>query len=117
MLYGEITERFWREIEKNAKKRQIGFLVTPKEAWKIFLIQSRRCALSGEPIEFSSRGYRGTASLDRVDSSKPYTAHNVQWVWAPFNIMKGVSTNEVFINLCRKVVNHNGTCETEVCQL
>jgi hypothetical protein len=72
--------------------------------WELFLKQDRKCALSGLPIEFGTKGRElGTASLDRIDSTKGYTPENVQWLHKDINQMKMDLTEQKFIDLCKKV--------------
>jgi|APSaa5957512535_1039671.scaffolds.fasta_scaffold145598_2 hypothetical protein len=104
----EISDRFWGDIKESAEKRQIPFIITTSDAWKVFLTQEKRCALTGMKLDFSCFGYRGTASLDRVDSSMPYVRHNIQWVFSPINIMKGCHNQHYFKHLC-KLVTENGS--------
>jgi hypothetical protein len=60
--------------------------------------------LSGLPIEFGTKGRElGTASLDRIDSTKGYTPENVQWLHKDINQMKMDLTEQKFIDLCKKV--------------
>jgi hypothetical protein len=106
-VYVEITEKFWREIEQRAKKRNILFLIEKEEAWKIFLLQNKRCAITSIALDFKSNGYRGTASLDRINSHKPYVWHNLQWVLGDINIMKKDHNLCYFKRLCELVTNHN----------
>lgn len=103
-LSGEITDRYWREVERKASNRNIDFLVTPEEVWKAYLRQNKRCAISGVELEFNSSGYRGIASLDRLDSYKPYVSHNVQWVHGDINIMKRNHTEKYLRYLCNLVL-------------
>lgn len=71
--------------------------------------QNKKCALTGDIIYFPTRCWSrdGTASLDRIDSSKGYTKENVQWVHKDINMMKQEYTTEVFLGWCKKVVEHN----------
>jgi hypothetical protein len=103
LLYGEISARFWREMQKSAERRNIPFGITPEEAWDKFLRQGRRCAMTGKFVEFYSGGYRGSASPDRIDSDQPYVADNFQWTLADINIMKKGHSVRYFKELCRMV--------------
>ena len=109
ILHGEITERYWNEVKKSANKRGIPFLVEPKSTWEMFLKQNKRCALSGVMLDFVTFGYRGTASLDRIDSCVPYTPENVQWTTGPLNLMKGRNDQRYFIAECTKVALHHNS--------
>jgi hypothetical protein len=73
--------------------------------------QNKKCALSGLDISFenvsSIRSYSCTASLDRIDSSKPYNKDNVQLVHKHVNIMKNDHNQQYFIKLCQLITNYN----------
>lgn len=111
---GEISGTFWCRIKSGAKKRNIEFIVTKQFCEALFEKQQRQCSLSGLEIEFPSTNRAAnageyTASLDRVDSSKPYTEQNVQWVHRSINLMKNALTQEKFIRYCQLVAaNHKG---------
>jgi hypothetical protein len=100
ILAGEITKRYWAEIKQNATERGIGFLITPAEAWKLFIWQNRKCVFTHSLLDFCTFGYRGTASLDRIDNDKSYVANNVQWVLNDINIMRGPLNPQYFQKLC-----------------
>ena len=104
---GEITLSFWTPIIRQAERRNIPFEVTREYAWNLYLRQGKLCAMSGVPICFSSniRDQRGkqTASLDRIDSSKPYTENNIQWTHKKVNIMKNIMSVEEFSGWCSLV--------------
>lgn len=108
--YGELSGHVFSGIEHGAKRRQIEFNLTKEYLWTLFLQQNRKCAISGLPLTFQSSN-RNThdkiASLDRIDSNKPYIEGNVQWVHKDINIMKNRFTTEYFINLCQSICNHN----------
>lgn len=99
----EITDRYWDEIRQSAAERHIPFYLTREEAWQLFLIQRRRCAITNLSLEMTSRGYRGNASLDRIDSYGPYTLQNVQWLEVWVNLMKGQMPTKLFKERCRQV--------------
>lgn len=106
--YGEISGSYWCHIRNMAKKRGIALLVTQEEAWGLFLQQDRKCAYTGLLLSFLHSfqyGRNQSASLDRIDSSKPYVIGNIQWVHRKINLMKGTLSHEKFIELCRMVSN------------
>lgn len=107
--YEEILGEFWCHIQRNAKKRKIIFDITIQQAWRLFLQQNRVCALSGLPISFqkSIHATLGTASLDRIDSTRGYTLDNIQWVHKDINWMKQDYSQEEFLNYCRLVVAYD----------
>lgn len=103
---GEISGHRLCSMKTNAKTRDIKFGVTKEYLWKLFLLQNRKCALSGKPLVFGKKQDFGTASLDRIDSSKGYVKGNVQWVHKDINLMKLDHTQEEFVALCKDVVSY-----------
>ena len=99
----EISGRFWGSIKRSARVRDIPFLITIDQAWEKFKSQNGKCALSGIPLGFGSKGEQSvekTASLDRIDSNLPYELSNIQWVYKDINRMKlNIPENE-FVWLC-----------------
>lgn len=106
---GELGGHFWGFIRCNAKIRKINFNITIQEAWDLFLKQNRKCALSGLELKFHSRTNisDGTASLDRIDSSKGYTIDNIQWVHKDINLMKQTLSDQKLIEYCILIVEYN----------
>lgn len=109
----EIPNRFWTKLVQNSKRRQISFEITREEAFGLFKKQEAKCKLSGLSIYFSK--YRQnfnnytTASLDRIDSTKPYSLNNVQWVHKHINMMKWNFPEDYFIELCGRIHEHATT--------
>lgn len=106
--YGEISGSWWaqRVMRTHDLRPQIEVSLTIEDAWDLFLKQDRKCALTGVDLAISLKPF-GTASIDRVDSSKGYTLDNVQWVHKDINYMKRHLTQEYFIDLCTKVAKYN----------
>ena len=107
--YEEIHGNTWTMIKKNARTRNISFTVSIETAWNLYLQQDRRCALTGVPIAFAKKiKSKRTASLDRIDSTKSYTADNIQWVHRVVNLMKASMFQPDFIGWCQAVANYAG---------
>ena len=113
---GEISSGFWydhivRSANETKNKNQIRktkeLTITIKEAWKIFINQDRKCALSGILLTFPivHKSKEWNASLDRIDSSKGYIQGNVQWVHKDVNIMKNKYEQKYFIEICKRISN------------
>lgn len=80
--------------------------VTEDYAFDILDRQNGKCALTGVPISIAvGTKYRTTttASLDRIDSSKPYVEGNLQWLHKDVNRMKLAFPEERFIEVCNLV--------------
>lgn len=106
--YEEIPGTFWNALQCNARYRKIKIKLTIEEAWEKFIKQNRKCALTGLPLQFISgaTAHDGTASLDRIDSTKDYSIDNVQWVHKTINYIKRDLSDDDFIQWCRKVSAH-----------
>ena len=110
--HGEIPLRFWNIFLRNANQRNLTVAITIQEAWDLFLKQNRQCALTGDLLTLPPGGRTngnvnlGTASIDRIDSSKGYTIENVQWVNKDVNMMKGSLSTDRFMEICKKVIDN-----------
>lgn len=102
-----IPSKYWGAIKHGAKSRGLAFEVTEDDLWSKFILQNRRCALTGIELTMSDDSKLHTASLDRIDSDKHYTADNIQWVYKDINKMKWEFSEEKFIEYCRKIVEHH----------
>lgn len=107
-VFDTIPNHYWRYVISNANKRDIQLLVSPEECFKLLQIQNYKCALSGLDLYMSKNASehlegKTTASLDRIDSSKPYEEGNIQWLHKDINMMKHIFNQEYFISLCNKV--------------
>ena len=108
-----IPHYFYNRIKEGAAARGISFSekLTEEALYGIFQDQGCFCALSGKSLTFAADAKKnrakGTASLDRIDSSKGYTKKNVQWIHKDLNRMKGKLSDEEFIEWCRCVAVHN----------
>ena len=112
--HGEISGKFWNGVLRSAAKRGIEVLVTIEKAWELWVAEGPICALSGLPITLKRPRNAGnksrtwiTASLDRIDSKKPYEAGNIQWLHKDVNMMKQSLSKEDFIEFCRKIAERN----------
>jgi hypothetical protein len=105
--YEGIYGGFWNQIKDGASKRGWSFYINIKDAWDLFERQGRKCALTGLLLSMGKKSRVNpestTASLDRIDSSKPYTLDNVQWVHKDINMMKRNMDEKRFVELCRAV--------------
>jgi len=106
--YKEIPGSYLCVIKQSAKRRNLEFKLSSEYIWNLYEKQNRKCALTGELIEFNktAKDRDGTASLDRIDSSKGYVEGNVQWVHKIINVMKQDLTDKKFIEMCNKVIHY-----------
>jgi len=103
----EVPPRFWQRFLGQAARRGVRVSVSQEEALALFRQQAGRCALSGEPLHFTQLRTNfsryTTASLDRIDSGKPYETGNIQWVHKKVNMMKGSLGQQEFLGWCSRV--------------
>lgn len=87
-----------------ASRRNIDWNLSMEFLWNLFLKQNGKCALSGLPLNLELKvGPHNTASLDRIDSCKPYQEDNVQWLHKDVNKMKSTFSDKRFIEICKLV--------------
>lgn len=90
-----------------AETRGIEFLVSAEEVAEIYTKQNKKCALTGWDITFPETGHpqKADASIDRIDSKKPYTKDNIQIVHKIVNMMKSKYSQEQFVEVCKAVAD------------
>lgn len=105
---GDLSGTYWCRVLSGAKRRNIPVLITIKEAWEQLVRQGGKCAMTGEPLSFGDfqNDITGTASLDRIESSKGYELGNIQWVHKELQNMKFNKSDDRFFEWCEKVVEH-----------
>ena len=112
---GELSGDFWsNHIVRSANgdkgtRKKLELSIDKEYAWNLFLLQNRKCALTGIELKFPTvnKDKDYTASLDRIDSSIGYTEENVQWVHKDINMMKRIYSQEYFIKMCKLVAINN----------
>ena len=99
---------FLHRCRKGAKERNIEWLLTKEVLDSIMEEQGFRCNLSGRELTY---GYIPlgdiSASIDRVDSSKPYVEDNIQILHKHVNLAKQSYSQNYFILLCKEVAQCN----------
>ena len=106
---GNLCNTFFKQIKRNADRRNLKFNLSIKYLWDLFLKQNKKCALTNEPLKFGRirRHHETNASLDRIDNSKGYIKGNVRWVIKDVNIMRGYYDTEYFIKICKMVAKNS----------
>lgn len=106
--FGEISGEHIAKIKAGAKKRKLEYNLNIEYLWELFLIQNRKCALSGRELYFArTKLDEQTASLDRIDSTKGYIEGNIQWLHKDINMAKQSLSQNEFIFLCSEIYKHN----------
>lgn len=103
----------WNKIKTDAQKRNLEMSITKEYALSVFMNQGGICALSGQILSFPKSEYTrqkfadGTASLDRIDSSKGYIEGNIQWIHKDIQRMKWNFSDDELYNLCTMITNYD----------
>ena len=109
MMTKHISLTSYKRLKHEAERRGIEFNVTPEYLQNIY---NGYCYFSGIKIDIGTYLTKngkidsGTASLDRLNLNIGYVDGNVVWVYKPINIMKNKLGIEKFIDLCKKIVEH-----------
>lgn len=94
---------YFKSLKKRSKCKNMEINITPEYMILLLELQNNRCSLSGIDIKISD----GSASLDRIDSSKGYVEGNVQWVYKPINFMKQNLSQDDFKKYCKLIANYS----------
>lgn len=101
----DLSGDYWSKLKKGARIRNLAFEIEIDWAWKLFVKQNKKCALTNWSITLVDRWSheKQTASLDRIDSKNGYIKNNVQWVHKDINRIKQNYTEDYFISMCEAV--------------
>lgn len=96
-----------RTRKKRANK--IGFDITEEQLKELWIKQDGKCFYTGIklilPKSFPQSYHKLSPSIDRIDSSKPYTISNIQIVHKQVNFMKQSMSHDEFIYFCKTISN------------
>lgn len=106
--YKDIYQRQWGSLERGAKLRNIKFEITKEYVWDIYILQNKKCKLSGLDITFGD-GKTWTASIDRIDPMLGYINGNIQILHKDINKMKMDFDQDIFIRLCKLVTSYTSS--------
>ena len=99
----------YKEYLRRIKRRQGKTNLTLPYLKQIFISQNERCVYSKvklkHPNKAKNKSNIYTASLDRIDSSKPYEIGNVQFVSISMNHMKNSMSHEDTLELIKIIKN------------
>lgn len=108
-------------IKNGALRRNIVFNVSAEYLWKLFLVQGRKCALTGIPIYIINQRKNqnvdwsvNTASLDRIDNTKGYEEGNIWWVHKTINRLKNNYSLEELLYWSKLLLDKHGNPDLSV---
>ena len=95
--------KYYIRKSKTRNKRKISCEehLTEEYLCNLWIKQNGKCVWTGIPLVINTGktnlNYWHLASLDRIDSKKPYEEGNVQFVCLPLNYAKGNKTDEELV--------------------
>jgi hypothetical protein len=101
-----VPSMYFHKLKGCALKRNLEFNLTREDLDKLFENQNRKCVYTKYDLYFGNNKIRGTASLDRIDSSKGYVHDNVQWVHKDVNTIKWDLTHDKFLEICKLITEN-----------
>lgn len=106
--YNEIPFNwFSKYFLRNSKSKRVGS-ITIHQVYDLWIKQDKKCALTSIPIGFYDISKtQHSCSIDRIDSKKEYDLDNIQLVHKDINLMKNAFDQEYFIEMCKKVAEHD----------
>ena len=116
-VLGFLKTKF-KQSERNRVRgsRTLEFTITIDDVIALNEKQKGLCAYSDVKMTYTAYGSRGNsrvkypynASIDRIDSRKGYIKGNIQLVCVLVNTMKWDLGEDVFLEMCKKIVEHKG---------
>lgn len=100
----------FKEFIRRAKRRKKFDNITPSDLFEVWNRQKGICPYSGVKLKLPDTTAQNnsieTASLDRINSSLPYSVDNVQFISVAMNYMKNTMTHDETINLCKLIAKN-----------
>lgn len=105
LLHSAISQRLTQARTRTAMYGHPAMDIDKEYLHQLFLGQGGRCALSGVPLKVEKRAVT-CLSLDQKEAALGYVKGNVQWVAWAVNRAKGDMQHDVFIDMCRQVLEY-----------
>lgn len=102
---GELSGAHFGRYQREALKRNLLFTISKEDAWDKFLDQDKKCSLTGIVLTMDKK-YGGSASLDRIDSSKGYVKRNIQWIHKWVNMLKSDLREEDLFGIVKAIYEY-----------
>lgn len=108
----EVSGQYLSALRGGARSRNLEFSIDCGYLQELLDKQEHTCALTGLTIHVARATHqRGTASVDRIDSSIGYVRGNVRWVHKAVNAAKMDMSDADFIRMCKLVALKHRTAE------
>jgi hypothetical protein len=108
--FKDMPNWFIQKFADGAKDRKIEYNISNEILWDVYIQQDMKCVYTGVKLFMPTQKTQFTynASIDRIDSKIGYISGNVQWVHKKINMMKGVLSDQDFIDFCVLVAANRG---------
>lgn len=100
-----ISDRLMNAKLRAKKYNQITPDLDREYLYQLFKDQSGKCALSGAVLKLEKRAVT-CLSLDKINPGLGYVKGNVQWLAWAVNRAKGDMESEIFLDMCKQVLEH-----------
>ena len=109
-VLGFLKHRFIHSKNNCVRGRTLEFAITIDDVIALYEKQKGLCAYSGVKMTYTLGRFKYpyNASIDRKDSSKGYIKENIQLVCGIVNTMKWDFSEDMFLEMCKKIVEHKG---------
>lgn len=106
-----IPRWFYKRMHRGATRRNMPVQITIEDLEEIFVNQNFKCPLTNLElrIAWGTRDdsiVKSNASVDRKDSTKGYTKDNIHIIHVDANFMKGMYSEQHFINICHLIAKN-----------
>lgn len=114
--YDGFTKCLFKDLRSNAKARNISVNIKLEDIQELYIKQNGKCAITNIKMTHQATERakdsqhilnKWNISVDRINSSKPYTINNIQLVCAIINRMKTILSNDNFLSVCSAVTQKN----------
>lgn len=106
----KLSKQLFNRCKRNSKQRCVDIFLTENDVMDLVLQSNLRCAVSGIRLQLQVEGYGignpWSISIDRINSSQPYSVENCRIVCLAANIAMGSWGFEVLKTLSTEVVNY-----------
>jgi hypothetical protein len=99
-------------IRADARKRGLGVDLTDAELAAQYAAQGGRCAYTGVALVSTAKLADRTASLERLDDTRPYEAGNIVFIHKELNVMRRTLRLARFVAIAEAVAAYDGIPRT-----
>lgn len=105
LLASAISDRLMQAKQRALKYGGVEPNIDRDYLYRLFKEQQGLCALSGVKLKIE-KGAITCLSLDKIRPEQGYVVGNVQWVAWAVNRAKGDMEEEVFLDMCRQIMDY-----------